>query len=163
MPGRDQHKLTLSRQGFAKLSDSDRCTALRDLGLLACTAAGTLTVNNQDIDRLENARCSVCDSETLVQQPVVMQDTRERDEIVLALETLLKTTDLQSSTQPRVCAMWAVGRVARHSGAGKHLELPVSAFGSWCLQSHRSSLRELRLAAGYDARVPVDVLADNLI
>ena len=132
------------------------------MGLLACAAAGTLTFEEVDGRNSELMNCSICDGEVSSSPLAVILETPERDEILIALETLIKSPEMQNSRKPRVWAMLALGRVIRHSGDGKHLELSSSTFGGWCLQSCRSSLRELRLAAGY-AFPPGALLATVII
>jgi serine/threonine-protein kinase ATR len=69
--------------------------------------------------------------------------------LLLVLELLLKLPALLTSSKPRVWAMMATGRLVRHSRSGAHLDLSTSPYGKWCLHSHKSSVRELRIAAGY--------------
>ena len=119
------------------------------MGLLACAAADTLKLDEEENRSFQLMSCSTCDDEISPGPVAATMETSERDKILMAFETLIKSPEMQNSRKPRVWAMLALGRVIRHSGDGKHLELSSSTFGGWCLQSCRSSLRELRLAAGY--------------
>ncbi len=145
-------KLTIYRKGFATLSTTDRCKALKDIGFVACAAAGTLDGAVESIGSMESMSCSVCDSASASAEQATSPsewDDRERKELVMTLRSILKNAEFQNSTQPRMWAMLSIGRLVRHSSYCDFLNLASSYLGRWCLHSLQSSLRELRLAAGY--------------
>jgi serine/threonine-protein kinase ATR len=54
---------------------------------------------------------------------------------------------VQRSTRARLVAMLAVRRLLTHSSSIEHRDISSCAVGEWCLQSLRSSSRELRISA----------------
>ncbi len=61
---------------------------------------------------------------------------------------IVKLPNFLESRRPRVFAMVALRRIARHSTHGEFWDLEKSGPGQWCIQSLHSSIRELRIAAG---------------
>jgi serine/threonine-protein kinase ATR len=118
------------------------------LGCLACAGAGTLSLKHQNEGSGKGSRCLVCDIDSPTNPREAIWDEVESQEVFLTLASLIKTPECQRSTKPRVWAMLAVRKLMRHTNDLAHLELAKSYFGEWCLQSHCSSLRELRIAAG---------------
>lgn len=69
---------------------------------------------------------------------------------VQSIFTKLVTLDcFKESRRPRVVAMIAMRRIIKHTDDPEVFDLETSALGQWCLQSLHSSIRELRIAAGY--------------
>jgi serine/threonine-protein kinase ATR len=60
---------------------------------------------------------------------------------------IIKLPEFVESRRPRVTAMIALRRIARHSTGGDFWDLENPGPGQWCLQSLQSSIRELRVAA----------------
>ena len=56
---------------------------------------------------------------------------------------------LQRLAHSRVAAMRAVQRLLAHTNNPDHLDMRSSVLGQWCLQAICSSLRDLRISAGY--------------
>lgn len=48
--------------------------------------------------------------------------------------------------------MLALKRLLSHTVVEEHLDMTTSTFGQWCLQALRSSIRDLRIAAGLVGR-----------
>ena len=69
-----------------------------------------------------------------------------QDLIAAVIEVL---PHLQKLAQTRVTAMRAVRRLLAHTDNLEHLNMRISVLGHWCLQAIHSSLRDLRIAAGY--------------
>ena len=61
---------------------------------------------------------------------------------------IIKFPAFLGSMRPRITAMIILRRMARHWRNAELLDLEKSEAGQWCLQSLRSSVRELRIAAG---------------
>ena len=71
------------------------------------------------------------------------------DKLFMTVEKLLELiTQKVKLRRPRIAAMLAVRRLLCHSTGIDQLDLSRSVLGQWCLQSLRSSLRDLRVAAG---------------
>ncbi|KAI9782590.1 MAG: serine/threonine-protein kinase M1 [Geoglossum umbratile] len=138
----------VARDCFVKLSSEDQCRAFELLGNLACAGAGTLSLQHQSEGIGTGTRCLICDTSSPASSEEALWDEGESKEVFLTLSSLIKTPECQRSTKPRIWAMLAVRRLMRHSNNLTYLELTKSYFGEWCLQSHCSSLRELRIAAG---------------
>ena len=131
-----------------KLSSNDQCRAFELLGNLACAGAGTLNIKHQSEGNSKSTQCLICDTNSLANSEEAIWDELESEEVFLTLDSLIKTPECQRSTKPRIWAMLAVRKLMRHTNKLAYLELARSYFGEWCLQSHCSSLRELRIAAG---------------
>ena len=58
----------------------------------------------------------------------------------------------KNSVEDDVTAMIALRRFAKHCRDVEFLDLEVSVPAQWCLKSLQSSMRELRIAAGYVMR-----------
>ena len=131
-----------------KLSSEDQCRAFKLLGDLACAGAGTLSLKQQSEGNGTGTQCLICDIRSPANSEEAVWDEAESEEVFLTLSSLIKTPECQRSTKPRIWAMLAIRKLMRHTNNITYLELARSHFGEWCLQSHCSSLRELRIAAG---------------
>jgi serine/threonine-protein kinase ATR len=69
-------------------------------------------------------------------------------EAILIFGNLVKSLAFGSSRRPRVLAMYILRKYALHYNNPEFLDLEMSPLGQWCLGSLKSSLRELRIAAG---------------
>ena len=65
------------------------------------------------------------------------------------IASLIKLPKTQKQRRPRVTAMLALKRLLSHTTNLDHLNLATSPFGQWCFQALHSSIRELRVAAGF--------------
>jgi serine/threonine-protein kinase ATR len=86
-----------------------------------------------------------------------LPDSVERDEpmcreitneAILTFGNLIKSPAFGTARRPRVLAMYALRKFALHCDNPEFLDLDMSPLGQWCLGSLKSSLRELRIAAG---------------
>lgn len=141
--------LTLHRNEFMKLPVADQCKILHYLGYIPCAASGTLTTDIGENGRIESMSCSDCDSGYPIPNNRSLQTGEVENEIFNTLQTLLKSHDFQLTVEPRVRTMLAIRKLVAHSRCPDNLDLAASSCGKWCLQSHCSTLRELRIAAGY--------------
>lgn len=97
--------------------------------------------------QVHNQECSVCD--------VAMEPRRTRSAehsdmngLVTTVENLIELTQKAKSRRPRIAALLATRRLLTHSANLDRLDLSKSGLGQWCLKYLRSSLRDLRIAAG---------------
>ncbi|KAL9615276.1 MAG: hypothetical protein Q9167_000247 [Letrouitia subvulpina] len=119
------------------LSPEIRATLSTVLGLEHDSTASILglNVNQQFINLDEN------------QQNALTEDL-ETDELFSVLSNLIKLPQTQRSRKPRVASMMASQRLLVHCSNNRYLDLTTSVSGQFCLQALRSSLRDLRVAAG---------------
>jgi serine/threonine-protein kinase ATR len=71
-------------------------------------------------------------------------------EAIATFANLIDLPEFEESRKPRVQGMLALHHFATHFKEGAFLDLETSTLGQWCLKSLRSSMRELRIAAGYE-------------
>lgn len=74
---------------------------------------------------------------------------RAKKEAYTAFARLIELPVFQQCRRPRVVAMMALRRFALHSIEPDFLNVQTSPLASWCVKSLKSSIRELRIAAGY--------------
>lgn len=121
--------------------------------MIPCAAYGSLTVTRDKFENIISSQCFVC--EKLPAITVALDDDmcqQTGSEAILILTTLVKSPAFQESRRSRVLAMVAAKAFAVHFRDEKFFDLETSAVGQWCLQSLQSSIRELRIAAGYVLR-----------
>lgn len=79
------------------------------------------------------------------------------------LEKLVKSPGFRDSRRPRVYAMARLQRMLRHTVLPEFRDLGQSILGQWCVQSLRSSIRELRIGAGRALAVLLDPDVPNFV
>lgn len=143
---------TVAGDGFDKLSESQRCTIVKDLGLLSCALAGSLV----EVPVVGPKwgwgpyKCSYCDAESVKSSSIVRPCANDRNvELFKTLEVFLKLDNFQRSVEVRVWAMMSLKRMLNHTRDLVHLSLAQSSLGKWCINALQSSKREIRIAAGY--------------
>ncbi|KAF8246273.1 hypothetical protein K440DRAFT_655242 [Wilcoxina mikolae CBS 423.85] len=132
--------------GFNKLSEQERCTAVHTLGLLSCAEAGDLNRTRTGGDDVY--RCSYCDSDA----PILRRKRRYADandsELLKTLEVLHKLDKFTESPEIRAWGVETLRRMTNHTRDLTHLDLDRSILGMWCISLLQSRRRELRIAAG---------------
>ncbi|KAL7276740.1 serine/threonine-protein kinase M1 [Rhizina undulata] len=162
----DAHDLTglslVASEGFKKLSESDRCTAIKDLGLLSCAFAKSLSRTLFTRDWGPYA-CSYCDA--VCRSPTTTRKYADPDnsELFKTMEVLLKLDSFQESTKVRVWGVMSVKRLLNHTQDLAHLNLAEAGLGKWCVNALQSSRRQLRIAAGQTMPVFVSFSHDELV
>ncbi|KAK7608921.1 hypothetical protein JOL62DRAFT_524081 [Phyllosticta paracitricarpa] len=138
---------------FETSSDQSKSRWLGHFMRLPCAAVGTFKARISSSGEFLNMSCSWCDSghrRLGAEQP--FWNTSDRSSSLKeALETLrciIKMPGFQSSKAPRVWAAAAIRSLHSHLNDSESLDLHNSSLGEWCMKSLRSSLRELRIAAG---------------
>lgn len=141
----------VSRSPFSVLKEADRCQVIQYISLIPCAAYGTLKLSRNEDGSIRKATCSLC--EAIEEADTINLDaSRCRNigvEVVNVFSTLVKSASFLDSRRPRVMAMYALRRFTTHFDDPNFVDLEKSSLGQWCLQSLRSSVRELRIAAGY--------------
>lgn len=69
-------------------------------------------------------------------------------EAILTFNSLLESAAFREGRKVRLLAMFALRRFATHYDNPAFLNLEQSQLGQWCVSSLKSSMRELRIAAG---------------
>jgi serine/threonine-protein kinase ATR len=69
-------------------------------------------------------------------------------EAIQIFGNLIKSPAFGTAKRPRVLAMLMLKKFALHYEDPEFLDLEKSPLGQWCLGSLKSSVRELRIAAG---------------
>ncbi len=131
------------------MSEDDQCQFFHLIGMLACAGAGTLGSKHSNVARKSYGSCSLCDASSMVQSAKPKWEGKPGEEVFSTVLKLLQGNLLQASARPRIAAMLALRKLIMHTDNTAYLDLTQSYLGQWCLQSLRSSLRELRISAGF--------------
>ena len=137
------------RDCYATLSEEVQCRSFDLIGLVACAGAGTLGGKHNTSALASHGTCSLCDTGSALGSTKSTWHGKPSDEIFLTLLKLIEGKHVQVSARPRVAAMVALRRLIMHTENVSYLDLGNSYLGQWSLQSLRSSLRELRISAGF--------------
>jgi serine/threonine-protein kinase ATR len=135
---------------FSALGENDRYKAISILSRIPCAINETLEIHgDMDVD-FSKSTCPICEENghSDTQDSSWLKHQEVSAEAISAFEALLKSTGFQDSKRCRVMAMFALRRFAVHFHSADLIDLEVSSLGQWCLTSLRSSIRELRIAAG---------------
>lgn len=136
----------MARESFIGLSDDGKCEFLCSLGRISCAMAGTLSKRSSGGSK-DMLLCHVCDSEG-------SSAGTDFNGQVNGLGSLWKTfalilPELTRVSSVRITAMASLRRTLMHAPSSGQMQLASSDFGEFCLQSLRSSIRELRIVTGY--------------
>lgn len=118
---------------FQRLSEGGQCSVLELLGVGACELAGA------------EAQCSFCDDDNSPANSNVEVSTYSGEELLKTLVALVQVISRQSKA--RIVAMSALRRILMHTDISADLKLRETPAGDWCLQSLKSSSRDLRIVA----------------
>ncbi|PGG96942.1 serine/threonine-protein kinase ATR [Blastomyces parvus] len=129
-----------------KLPEEDQCEVLAKVGRIACAGAGTLVMEQPNNVAGPQFRCLICDSISPKPSNSKPKKSLHFGEVCKTMIEIIPI--LQGSKKPRIAAMFAIRSVVMHDPKSENLGMHTSPLGEWCLQSLRSSLRELRMAAG---------------
>lgn len=143
--------LTPFRKCFADLQDPDRCKVIDYLSMIPCASYGSLNVTRDKFQNIISSRCFICEKLPSPKTAILDDDLCQKtgSEAILILNTLIKSSAFMDSRKSRVLAMIAVKAFAIHFRDEGFFDLETSEIGQWCLKSLQSSMRELRIAAGY--------------
>lgn len=135
------------------MSENDKCKALTAFMRLPCAAVGTLRAGILSNGEIINMTCTVCDKDD--DKPVVDHRFWNAEGAdgswKVALEIMDKIIDcleIDRPKGPRVLAATSIKNLLNHVNDKDALSLQKSALCQWCMKSLKSSLRELRIAAG---------------
>lgn len=141
--------LTINRACFTELDDLDRCKSIEYLGHIPCASSGSLTVVRAQNGTILSSKCSMCENRQQEIHGAGPSNPTANREAILTFSKLIKSPAFLDSRRPRVLAMITLRKFAVHFQDDEFIDLEISSLGQWCLQSLQSSIRELRIAAGY--------------
>ncbi len=122
---------------------------MKCLSYIPCANAGTLTLTYDQDGSICDSQCSICDSGVPNVSPEAMFDDSVAVEALATFKQLMDLPEFEESKSSRVLGMFALRSFAMHFKITTFLNLEESPLAQWCLRSLRSSVRELRIAAGY--------------
>ena len=129
------------------MNEDEQCRLIDLVSRMPCVADFTLTLRKTEPAAPAYFKCSFCAETTPVDLPRSSQEQVKTAGISI-FSSLIKLPTFLESRRPRVFAMVALRRIAKHSTYREFWDLERPGPGQWCLQSLRSSIRELRIAAG---------------
>lgn len=119
------------------------------LGCVPCASSGTLSVSYDLDGNISKGSCSICDCQPSGSSDSSSYDCSDSQEAIAAFTNIMQLAEFEQSRRPRVLAMVALRSFALHFDSSILLSLEKSLLGQWCLRSLRSSMRELRVTAGF--------------
>lgn len=139
----------VNRDRFPSLTEDDQAAAFSIMGRLSCAWANTLSGSMVQIrEQVHKQQCSICDVKMGPRRTSNFAEHSDMDGLFTAIEKLIELTQKVKSRRPRIAALLATRRLLTHSASVDRLDLSKSGPGQWCLKYLRSSLRDLRIAAG---------------
>ena len=130
---------------FADLDEDKQCRVLDLLSRIACAADGTIRFRRKAPGAPIETQCSFCSGSE--DYPSCLEPI-ERDTACRIFVNILKLSSSRESRRARVITMVALKRLAKHNPDSSFLDFETTVQGQWCLDSLKSSTRELRIAAG---------------
>ena len=138
------------RNGFENVDDNKKSQVLELLGRAPCAADGTLVIDRTGPGEQPKMTCSFCSGpKRYGGLPPSDANAKAKEEAYAAFARLVGLPAFQESKRPRVVGMMALRSFALHSIEPEFLNVQTSPLASWCVKSLKSSVRELRIAAGY--------------
>ena len=138
--------LTCFRQDFSNLSAADKCIIIMNLGRLACAWAQSLCGEEYGNIAGQTYMCKVCNDEVekcYTKKPISPLQFGYLRSIIAGI-----LPRIEDSGSCRISAMIAIRNIVNHDLRDTEDRLDISLFGEYCLRSLKSSIRELRVAAG---------------
>ncbi|KAI0883853.1 phosphatidyl inositol 3-kinase [Annulohypoxylon maeteangense] len=132
---------------FQKLPEAEVCRIISLLGYVCCAADDTLSIHGKEDDGTMWLDCRHCQTQSPNHAPLCLDLVAKRA-IQEIFASLVQLPVFLESRKPRVTAMTAIRRIAKHCIDSEFLDIEVSVIAQWCLKSLQSSVRELRIASG---------------
>jgi len=129
------------------MSQERQCQTLDLLSRICCSADGTLRLRQKTPDLPMQLECLFCSKSDGIVPPKCL-NRAARDQAISCFIAIIRLPGFQEFKRSRVFAMVALRRLAKHSPSLGFLDFETSFPGQWCLDCLRSSIRELRVAAG---------------
>lgn len=138
----------MKRDSFSGMLEYSKCDFLANLGRISCAFAGSLRQRPYGGESgTEMLFCYICDYEDSKDDISTGIPCPGYDTLRQILVSILPHLTRASSS--RVAAMVALRRLLLHDSNSNQMQLASSVFGEFCLNSLRSSVRELRVVTGY--------------
>ncbi|PYH47273.1 protein kinase MEC1 [Aspergillus saccharolyticus JOP 1030-1] len=131
---------------FGGINEQAKCKVLDTLGLLSCALAGSLARIDGAISN-DSFHCCICDDEYRNDSLGSDQQWLSADGLCGVFTSILPS--LSRAATLRLAAISSLRRVIMHAPNCDYIRLANSAFGDFYVHSMRSSVRELRIMAGY--------------
>ncbi|OTB07470.1 hypothetical protein M426DRAFT_8837 [Hypoxylon sp. CI-4A] len=131
-----------------QLSEPELCKLINLLGYVCCATDDTLSVHDENNEKPPRLNCPYCQTSQLSHEIPSCLHPEDKSRIQKIFTSLVQLPGFLESQRPRVTAMTAVRRAARHCTDPAFLDIEISVTAQWCLKSLQSSVRELRIAAG---------------
>ncbi len=128
---------------FKRLSEEQQCAALELLGMTSCQLASS-SLDHQ---------CSNCDESNGVPGSNFIAVIPSSEELLKTLLVLVQ--NIPRHSRARIIAMASLRRIILHTDSIEDLKLGQTPAGEWCLQSLKSSSRDLRIMAARTLQVYV--------
>ena len=126
------------------MSSDKQCAFFQLLGRLVCRSVREVQQASDDI-----ILCPSCDLDQELTNPASLNVDQNIYKFIF--ETFASATKQNrsfKSKKSRVAAMTIIPRLLRHTHDKIYLDLKASYLGQYCVGALRSSVRELRVAAG---------------
>ncbi|AEO65689.1 uncharacterized protein THITE_119498 [Thermothielavioides terrestris NRRL 8126] len=133
---------------FPQMDEKHQCHLINLISRIPCAADDTLKRRRTEPSGPSAFHCPFCSEEKPSELPPSSRHDAAKALGIAIFCRLIKLPSFLESKRPRVFAMVALRRIARHSTDSEFWDLEKSGPGQWCLQSLQSSIRELRIAAG---------------
>ncbi|GLA55219.1 serine/threonine-protein kinase M1 [Aspergillus niger] len=131
---------------YIGLSEQDKLSLLCVLCTIPCALSGNLT-DIKNVDSEDSFTCRICDPKCRDLKSESNSQTVKSDELCQILDHII--SNLSRTANLRIAATVALRRTLMHTSESAHMQLTSSVFGEFCLNSLRSSVRELRLTTGH--------------
>ena len=139
----------ISSEKFLQSSEDDHVRAFSVIGQIACAMGAKVPDSGISGDSgLKQLRCTVCDVSMGSRRLINLCEHSDAEGLFNAIANLYQLAQKAKLNRPRVAAIIAMKRLLSHFGNLAHLDVSNSSIGRWCLQGLKSSMRDLRIAAG---------------
>lgn len=139
--------LTSCSQSFPQKNEDWQCQILEIISHLPCSGDRTLTMAQKNPNSPVQFQCVYCSKWDSKQPRLSCEDLPVEQWASQLYAKIIQLSSFQASKRTRVFGMVALRRLAKHSHDPQFLDFESSVTGQWCLDSLKSSLRELRIAA----------------
>ncbi|KAK7962455.1 uncharacterized protein PG986_003280 [Apiospora aurea] len=150
----------LIMDAFPRLKDTERVSLIHLLGYMCCAADNALEPSSTTEYHPSELTCLFCQSSTGDKKIPQSNDKGVKVAVLHTFNSLVALPSFNESREPRIAAMVALRRLAKHSGEASFLDSDTSASVLWCLKSLNSSSRDLRIATG--RTLPALLAGDSL-
>lgn len=131
------------------MSEDDHVRAFSIIGQIACATGKPVSDPGfSSGEELQHFKCTICDFRMGSCRSIKLYELSDQEKLFNAMVNLYQLAQKAKLSRPRVAAIIAMKRLLSHFGNLAHLDISSSSIGRWCLQGLKSSMRDLRIAAG---------------